>query len=115
MNSGGRPAPTPAIWLGAKSLISHLVNFGGFRDGHAKHSKPITPIKIIGIKRNQLMPPSTSKANPPTLPSHQNLETTGRELDIRATKNDKAATENITNPSMRRLIFINVQVSVLTF
>jgi len=84
-----------------------LVNFGGFRDGHAKQNKPITPNKIIGIKSSQLMPPSTSKANPPTLPSHQNLEATGRGLDIRATKNDKAARENITNPSTRRLILIS--------
>jgi type IV secretory pathway VirB10-like protein len=89
--------------------MSHLVNFGGFRDGQAKQNKPITPTKIMGIKSNQLMPPPTSKANPPTLPSHQNCEATGRESDIRATKNDKAATENITNPSLRRLMLINVK------
>ena len=96
-------------WLDGKSLISHLVNFGGFRDGQTKQNKPITPTKIIGIKSSQLMPPPTSNANPPTLPSHQNFEATGRESDIRATKNDKAATENITNPSLRRLMLIIVK------
>ncbi len=112
MNRGAeRTAPTgvgSGNSLGGKSLISHLVNFGGFRDGHTKQNKPITPDKIMGIKSSQLMSPPTSKANPPTLPSHQNLEATGRELDIRATKNDKAATENSTNPSLRRVMLINV-------
>ena len=95
--------------LGGWYLISHLVNFGGFRDGHTKQNKPITPTKIMGIKSSQLMPPPTSNANPPTLPSHQKLEATGCESDIRATKNDKAATENIPNPSLRRLMLINVK------
>jgi hypothetical protein len=93
--------------IGHGFIISHFVNFGGLRDGHAKQNKPVTPTKIMGIRSSQLMPPLTSKANPPTLPSHQNLEATGRGLDIRAAKNDKAATENSINPSLRRLMLIN--------
>jgi hypothetical protein len=61
---------------------------------------------MIGDKNSQLMSPPTSKANPPTLPSHQNLEANGRELDMRATKNDKAAIEHSTIPSLRLLMFM---------
>jgi hypothetical protein len=54
--------------------------------------------------------------NPPTLPDHQGLLINGRELAIRATKNDKTEMESSTIPSWRRLMFmvrlaVNVQSS----
>jgi hypothetical protein len=60
----------------------------------------------MGSKNNQLMSPPISKRNPPTLPDHQNPEINGRELAIRAIKNDKADMDSSINPSWRRLMFM---------
>ena len=88
---------------GHKPLISHLLSFGGLRDGHTQKYKPTTPNKMMGIKVGQLMPPPKSNSNPPTLPDHQKLEANGCERVVRAIKNDKAAAESSTIPSLRRL------------
>jgi hypothetical protein len=85
-----------------------LGNFGGFRDGHAMQTKPTVPNKMMGAKNSQPRPPPTSTENPPTLPDHQSPEINGRELAIRATRNDKAEIKNSTIPTWRRLLFIKV-------
>jgi hypothetical protein len=86
--------------------LSGFSSFGGLGDGHKKQSKPITPNKMMGIKYSKLMSPPRSIETPPTSPDHENLDSNGRELDMRATKNDKVATEKSTIPSLRRLMLI---------